>query len=152
MKNVVALPMLLMIILFSLILSCKKKYERPDQFSVDLFENERNEQKKKFLSEEEASEKSLFVIKSDSTELMSETKTSAKTLYIYKINSGKFLKKSSDSIQLPVQIISDYKILKIPSQKDSITLYLIDPLSFKLLTKELDVKYQALPSAPVMKP
>lgn len=141
---------LISLIILSFIVSCKKEYERPDHFAVDLFKNERNEQTKRVLSAEEAVEKSLLVIKSDKTQLISSPKIKNKTVFIYKIDDGKIIKSSKDSISFPIKIISDYD-LKINSAKaDSATIYLIVPKSYKLLIKEFDVIYQALPSAPIL--
>ena len=135
----------IMVAIFSLPISCKKEYVRPDHYAIDLFANERNEQQKKILSVDEATEKSLFVIKSNTIELINSSKINAKTIYIYKINSGRILKPSEDSLQFPVRIISNYD-LKLKSKKDSSVIYLIDPLSYKLLIKEFEVTYQTLPS------
>ena len=139
----------LMVVMISLPISCKKKYERPDHYSVDLFENERNEQQKKLLSPKEATDKSLIVIKSNTTELVNKSKINNKTLFVYQIKSGKSVKSTSDSIQFPIRLISDYD-LKV-SNSDSVSIYLIRPLSYKLLINELQVQYQALPAAPLSK-
>ncbi|OAH75959.1 hypothetical protein AXA65_02470 [Chryseobacterium sp. FP211-J200] len=137
------------IVIISLPVSCKKEYERPDHFSVDLFENERNEQQKKMLSPEEATEKSLIVIKSNSTELVSKSKINNKVLFIYHIKSGETIKSSNDTIQFPIRLISDYDLKISKSNSDSASIYLIRPQSYKLLVNELQVQYQALPSAPL---
>ena len=137
-------------IIISLPSACKKEYERPDHFSVDLFKNERNEQQKKILSSDEALEKSLAVIKSGKTELVSSSKINNKPVYIYNIPDGKILKKTSDSIVFPLRIISGYDLKIKDIQADSATIYLTDPKSYKLLIKDLGVKFQTLPSAPVL--
>jgi len=129
--------------------SCKKEYERPDHFSVDLFRNEKNEQQKRILTREEAVEKSLIVIRSNETELISSPKINNKTVFIYKINKGRITKSSVDSIFFPVKIISDKDLKSDQAKKDSTTMYLVAPKSYKLLVKDFDVKYQILPSAPV---
>ena len=130
--------------------SCKKEYERPDHFSVDLFKNERNEQQSRILSAEEAAEKSSLVITSSGTELVSNQKINNKTVFIYKINNGKITKTAGDSIAFPFRIISDQDLRIKEGKKDSLTIYLIAPKSYKLLIKDFDVKYQTLPSAPVL--
>lgn len=144
------LSFLILMMISLLILSCKKEYERPDHFSVDLFKNEKNEQQKRILSAEEALEKSLLVIKSDKTELISSPKINDKTIFIYKINEGKITKSSKDSISFPVKIISDHDLKINQAKSDSTIIYLIAPKSYKLLIKDFDVKYQILPSAPVL--
>ena len=134
----------MMISLF--MISCKKEYQRPDHFSVDLFKNEKNEQQKKIWSSEDAMEKSLLVIKSIKTELISSANANNKPIYIYKVSSGKVLKGSKDII-FPFRIISDHD-LKIKLTNDSITIYLIAPKSYRLFLKDLNVQYQTLPSSP----
>lgn len=139
---------LVMILVFTV--SCKKEYERPDHFAVDLFKNESNEQKKRILSAEEAVEKSLLVIKSNKTELVSSPEINNRTVFIYKINDGKIIKNSKDSIVFPFKIISDQDLKINRDAKDSTTVYLIAPKYYRLLIKDFDVKYQILPSAPVL--
>ena len=137
--------------LTSLTISCKKKYERPDHFSIDLFENERNEQPKKILTPKEASEKSLLVLKTNSIELTDHLKINDKKVNIYKINSGTIVKSAKDSLRFPIKIISNYN-LNINSQlTDSTTIYLINPQSYKLLITDMGISYQTLSSAPVSK-
>ena len=140
----------IMIVILSLPISCKKEYERPDHFSVDLFENERNEQQKRILSADEALEKSLLVIKTNKTYLIGSPKINNKTVFIYKINEGKITKNSKDSIGFPVKIISDHDLNINKAKSDSAVIYLIAPKSYKLLIKDFEVKYQTLPSAPVL--
>lgn len=140
-----------MVVIISLPISCKKEYERPDHYSVDLFENERNEQQKKLLSPEEATEKSLIVIKSNSTELVNKSKINNKSLFVYQIKSGKAVKSTNDTIQFPIRLITDYDLKISKSNSDSTSIYLIRPLSYKLLVNKLQVQYQALPAAPLSK-
>ncbi|SER02422.1 hypothetical protein SAMN04488097_3688 [Epilithonimonas lactis] len=140
----------ILMIILSLPLSCKKDYERPDHYSLDLFRNERNEQQKRILTAEEANEKSLLVIKSDKTELVSTPKINNKLVYIYKIKDGKITKKTSDSLSFPIRIISDYDLKISKGKTDSTTIYLMAPRSYKLLITEFDVSFQALPAAPTL--
>ena len=143
--------LLVLMTLTSLTISCKKKYERPDQYTIDLFENERNEQPKKILNQKEASEKSLLVLKTNSIELTDHLKINDKKVNIYKINSGTIVKSAKDSLRFPIKIISNYD-LNINSQlTDSTTIYLINPQSYKLLITDLGISYQTLSSAPVSK-
>jgi len=134
------------IIVLSFSVSCKKKYERPDHFSVDLFENERNEQPKKILSSQEALNKSLMVIKTDSIELVNHLELEGKNVNIYKINSGMIVKSAKDSIRFPIRIISNYNLEVYESKKDSTAVYLINPQSYKLLVKDMEIDYQTLPA------
>lgn len=140
----------ILMIIVSGSISCEKEYKRPDHFSVDLFKNERNEQQKRMLSAEEALMKSLLVIKTDKTELVTTPKINNKTVYIYKINGGKITKTTKDSIAFPIKLISDYDLKVNTGKADSATIYLIAPRSYRLLIKEFDVAYQALPSAPIL--
>jgi len=133
-------------ILLSFSVSCKKKYERPDHFSVDLFENERNEQPKKILTAEEALNKSLMVIKTDSIELVNHLELEGKNVNIYKINSGRIVKSAKDSIWFPIRVISNYNLKIDESKKDSTAVYLIHPQSYKLLVKDMEIDYQTLPA------
>lgn len=138
--------LLLLMTFPSLIISCEKKYERPDHFSIDLFENERNEQPKKILTPKEASEKSLLVLKTDSIELTDNLKIDDKKVNIYKINSGTIVKSAKDSIRFPIRIISNYNLKIDESKKDSTAVYLINPQSYKLLVKDMEIDYQTLPA------
>lgn len=133
-------------ILLAFSVSCKKKYERPDHFSVDLFENERNEQPKKILTPEEALNKSLMVIKTDSIELVNHLELEGKNVNIYKINSGTIVKSAKDSIRFPIRVISNYNLKIDESKKDSTAVYLINPQSYKLLVKDMAIDYQTLPA------
>lgn len=145
-----SISLYLYLIIFFSLCACKKEYERPDHYALDLFENERNEQGKKILSKEDAIEKSLFVVKSTDTKLVSSPKINGKLVYIYNINSGKMLKTSRDSLSFPTRIISDYDLKFNPVRSDSATIFLINPKLFKLLIEEFGVKYQTLPSAPIL--
>lgn len=149
MKNLGFYTLCIATVSFSLFISCNKKYERPDEYSVDLFKNERNEQQKKKLSPQEAAEKSLLIIKADSLAPTDHFKINNKKLTVYTITSGKILKSTKDSIGFPMRVISDYDLKVNSSSADSTTVYLIDPISYRLLIADLKVSYQALPSAPV---
>lgn len=140
------LRFLTLMILVSLIISCKKKYERPDQYSIDLFQNEKNEQPKKTLTSQEASDKSLLVVQTNTIELINNFKIEEKTINIYKITSGTIVKSAKDSIRFPIKIISNYDLKINDSKKDSITVYLINPQSYKLLVKDMEIDYQTLPA------
>ncbi|WDF45904.1 hypothetical protein PQ459_13450 [Chryseobacterium sp. KACC 21268] len=133
-------------ILLALVISCKKKYERPDHFSVDLFENERNEQPKKTLTPQEASGKSLLVLKTIDIELLNKFKIEDKNIKIFKINSGTIIKSANDSIRFPIKIISNYDLKISDSNVDSIAVYLIKPQSYKLLVRDIKIDYQTLPA------
>lgn len=133
-------------VLLSFTTSCKKKYERPDHYSIDLFENQRNEQPKKTLTPKEASEKSLIVVKTNAIELINNFKIEDKKVNIYKINSGTIVKSAKDSIRFPIKIISNYDLKTNDSDKDSTAVYLINPQSYKLLVKDMEVDYQTLPA------
>lgn len=140
------LRFLTLMILVALIISCKKKYERPDQYSIDLFQNEKNEQPKKTLTSQEASDKSLLVVQTNTIELINNIKIEEKTINIYKITSGTIVKSAKDSIRFPIKIISNYDLKINDSKKDSITVYLINPQSYKLFVKDMEIDYQTLPA------
>jgi len=140
---------LMMLATLSAATSCKKEYVRPDHYAVDLFQNEKNEQKKRVLSHEEAAEKSLIVIKSNETELLSTPVINKKAVYIYKINAGRLMKTDKDSIVFPVRIISGQDLKLGSAKSDSLFMYLIKPGSYKLLVDDFGVRYQILPSSPV---
>ncbi|KQR94374.1 hypothetical protein ASG01_00350 [Chryseobacterium sp. Leaf180] len=133
---------------FIFIFSCEKKYERPDHYSVDLFENERNEQKKRMLTAEEALEKSILVLKTDKTELLGNPKINNRSVFVYKIADGEILKSRNDSVDFPIRIISDYDLFSKRKKEDSATIYLVKPTSYKLLIKDFGVSYQTVPLAP----
>ena len=133
------------LVLFSI--SCDKKYERPDEFYIDLFKNEENEQQARTYTSQEAANKSLLVIKTDSILLTDQLKIDNRKINIYTINSGKILKKPKDSIIFPIRFISDYAV-KNNSPLDSATVYMISPQSYRLLITDLNISYQTLPLAP----
>jgi len=137
---------LYLIVFLSFTISCKKKYERPDHFSIDLFENERNEQPKKILTPQEALDKSLIVIKTNAIELVDNLKPDDKKVNIYKINSGKIVKFAKDSLRFPIRVISNYDLKIGKAKNDSTAVYLINPQSYKLLIKDMSIDYQTLPA------
>lgn len=134
------------IIVVFLLVSCNKKYERPDEYYIDLFRNEENEEHARTYTSQEAANKSLLVIKTDSILLTDQLKIDNKRIKIYTIYSGKILKKPKDSILFPIRLISD--CTKINPSLDSATVYMINPRSYRLLITDLKVSYQTLPLAP----
>ncbi|WP_313376266.1 hypothetical protein [Chishuiella sp.] len=124
---------------FILLISCKKKYERPDQFQIDLFENERKKEDSiQLLTKEEELKLAEVIIKVDSIKLLDHNNNK---IYVYQIISGKVGKGNIDSISFPLNILSTKEIQFNQKTKD---LYLENIKSYKLLVKDFNINYQVI--------
>lgn len=127
--------------------SCEKKYQRPDEYKVDLFENEKSENQVYVMSEDEAYENSDMVLSSSDTKLIDSSSGRGKSFFIYKINAGTVLKTTRDSVvTFPIEILSTQK-LKL--KKDSSYVFLQKLKGFKFIAEEKKIKYQWVTGAPV---
>lgn len=136
-------PLLFMI----LMMSCEKKYQRPDHYEIDLFADERQEGKAYVMNPEECYNASAMVIASHEVKLVDSSSGRGKSFFIYKVNSGKIMKTTRDSaVQYPLQFLSEQK-LKL--KKDSIYVYLEKLEGYRFIAEEMELKYQWLRGAPV---
>ncbi|WP_282629688.1 hypothetical protein [Empedobacter sedimenti] len=140
MKKIKTTLPLLSFILFSTIFGCKKEYERPDQYSIDLFENERRKDNQG-ITHKEALELSKAFITTDSIQLLDSYNKDNNSFYIYKIANGKIEKETNDTIKFPINILSTTKINKTNNMYN---LYLQPLSAYKLMVKEFNIEYQTL--------
>ncbi len=141
MKLLKTYPTLLFFGFLMSLYSCKKEYERPDQYAVDLFENEQRIDDHT-ITKKEAFELSKVVINTDSVQLLDQsTRKNKTTIYVYKIEKGKVEKGENDSIQFPINILTTSKIN--PKEK-SLTIYLVDLTAYKLIVSDFNIKYQII--------
>lgn len=137
------LPVLFIGFLFS----CEKKYQRPDEYKVDLFKDERSENQAYVMSEDEAYDKSDMVLSSTNTQLVDSSAGRGKSFFIYKINAGSVKKTTRDSIvTFPIEILSTQKL---KFKKDSSYIFLQKLKGFKFIAEEKKIKYQWVTGAPV---
>ncbi|WP_264743219.1 hypothetical protein [Chryseobacterium oryctis] len=128
-------------------MSCEKRYQRPDEYKVDLFEDEKSENQAYVMSEDEAFDNSDMVFSTSEIKLIDSSSGRGKSIFIYKINSGNILKTTRDSIvHFPIEILSTQK-LKI--DKDSSYVFLEKLKGFRFIAEEKKIKYQWLKGAPV---
>jgi hypothetical protein len=141
MKLLKTIPALLFLGLSFTFFNCKKKYERPDQYSVDLFENEQKIDDHT-LSKKDAFELSKAVIKTDSVQLLDQSKLKNKsTIFIYKIEKGNVEKGENDSIKFPLNILTS---TKIETKAKPISIYLVDLTLYRLMVRDFNIKYQTI--------
>lgn len=128
-----------LLILLTFLNNCKNKYERPDQYSIDLFQNEQRNDNQG-ISHKEALELSKIVIIVDSLQLLDSYKKKNNSFFVYKIISGKVEKESNDTILFPINIFSTNHLNKTKNER----LYLEDLKSYKLMIKDFNIRYQVL--------
>ena len=143
-KRIIGLFVFLMIFL----VSCEKKYQRPDHYKNDLFANERQEGKAYVMNKEECFEGSELVLASSEVKLADSSKGRGRPFFIYKVNSGKMLKTVRDSaVEYPFQFLSLQR-LKL-KKNDSMYIYLKSLVGYRFIAKDKNLRYQWLKSAPV---
>ncbi|WP_326984636.1 hypothetical protein VUJ46_08950 [Chryseobacterium sp. MYb264] len=129
------------------LLSCEKKYQRPDEYKVDLFKDERSENNAYVMSEDEAYDKSDMVLSTSDTKLIDSSSGRGKPFFIYKIFSGDIEKTTRDSVvSFPLEIISTEK-LNLKKEPSYIFLEMLK--GFRFIAEERKIKYQWVPGAPV---
>ncbi|WP_241486051.1 hypothetical protein [Chryseobacterium angstadtii] len=127
--------------------ACEKKYQKPDHYEVDLFEDERQQGKAYIMDEEECFDGSELVIASSNVKLADSSRGRGKSFFLYKVRSGKVLKTVRDSVvDYPFMFLSQQR-LKLKS--DSIYLYLKKLEGYRLIAPERNLKYEWLKAAPV---
>lgn len=143
MKNINYTIILTILIIPIFFYSCKKSYERPDEYEVDLFKNERvSNDTVQMLTKEKSFEQAEIVISTNKIKLLDSMVKQGKTpIYVYQLTNGKIEKGIKDSVHFPMNILSTRAINK--SEK-STKIYLEDLKSFKLLVSDFDIKYQVI--------
>lgn len=131
---------------------CEKKYERPDQYNVDLFANERGANKAYVMNKNEAFEASTLVLGTSDIAITDSSKGRGKSFFIYKIKSGGILKTTRDSVvNFPLRFISNQRLQFKKENNDSLYIYLETLKGYKMIGEELNIKYQWLKAAPIYK-
>ncbi|MGV0967419.1 hypothetical protein [Empedobacter falsenii] len=149
MKNINYTIILTILIIPIFFYSCKKSYERPDEYEVDLFKNERvSNDTVQMLTKEKSFEQAEIVISTNKIKLLDSMVKQGKTpIYVYQLTNGKIEKGIKDSVHFPMNILSTRAINK--SDK-STKIYLEDLKSFKLLVSDFDIKYQIIFRSPLL--
>ncbi|MGV0919424.1 hypothetical protein ACTS94_03395 [Empedobacter falsenii] len=149
MKNINYTIILTILIIPIFFYSCKKSYERPDEYEVDLFKNERvSNDTVQMLTKEKSFEQAEIVISTNKIKLLDSMIKQGKTpIYVYQLTTGKIEKGIKDSVHFPMNILSTRAINK--SEK-STKIYLEDLKSFKLLVSDFDIKYQIIFRSPLL--
>ncbi|MGD1319691.1 hypothetical protein [Chryseobacterium sp. 2R14A] len=138
------------IILFS-IMGCKKEYQRPDKYEIDLFANEKKDTVTGYImSEDEAYGISDVVIASSDISVSDSSSGRGKPIYIYSINSGDLLFSKRDSaISYPYHFLSNSKLDLKKGKNDSVYVFLEKLRGYKSIAEMKNIKYQWLKGAPV---
>ncbi|MCX8525330.1 hypothetical protein OF897_15535 [Chryseobacterium formosus] len=140
------------VLFFSLfsIVSCRKEYERPRKYEIDLFANERKDTAQAYvMSEDEAYGISDMVVASSDISI-SDSSSRGKPFYIYRINSGDLLFSKRDSvISYPFQFLSNQKLNLKKEKNDSVYVFLEILKGYKSIAEMKKIKYQWLKGAPV---
>jgi hypothetical protein len=135
------------ILLLFLMTGCKKEYERPDHYEVDLFANERKEGKAYIMNEEECFDGSEMVIASSAVKLADSSIGRGRPFYIYKVSSGEMMKTVRDTVlDYPFKFLSNQR-LKL--KEGPIYVYLKKLDGYRFIAEERNIKYQWLKTAPV---
>lgn len=138
------------IILF-LVIGCKKEYQRPQKYEIDLFANEKKDTVTGYvMSEDEAYGVSDMVVASSDISVSDSSSGRGKAIYIYRINSGDLLFSKRDSvISYPFQFLSDKRLDFKKEKNDSVYVFLETLKGYKLISEMKKIKYQWLRGAPV---
>lgn len=149
MKNINYTIILTILIIPIFFYSCKKSYERPDEYEVDLFKNERvSNDTIQMLTKEKSFEQAEIVISTNKIKLLDSMVKQGKTpIYVYQLTTGKIEKGIKDSVHFPMNILSTRAINK---SGKSTKIYLEDLKSFKLLVSDFDIKYQIIFRSPLL--
>lgn len=94
MKNINYTIILTILIIPIFFYSCKKSYERPDEYEVDLFKNERvSNDTVQMLTKEKSFEQAEIVISTNKIKLLDSMVKQGKTpIYVYQLTTGKIEK------------------------------------------------------------
>ncbi|WP_419868388.1 hypothetical protein [Chryseobacterium sp. CT-SW4] len=134
-----------------LILSgCEKKYQRPDEYKVDLFKNENKENQAYVMSEDEAYDQSEVVLATADIKLVDSSAGRGNSIFIYKIDSSLILKSEKDSIiSFPLEILSTQRLKINSTSHDSLYVFLQKLKGYRFIASQKNLKYQWLKNAPV---
>lgn len=137
------------VLLFFLLLtmySCKKKYERPDVYTTDLFAD-RNDSLRQTISHQEALQRSSALIVSNNLKLMDKSADSSDAqVFIYLLEDGKVKANNDTIITIPMLFLANREI---PEKSDSVHLYLEKVRTHKILASQNNIRYQLIPNAPI---
>lgn len=138
------------IILFS-IMGCKKEYQRPQKYEIDLFANEKKDTVTGYImSEDEAYGISDMIIASSDISVSDSSSGRGKPIYIYSVNSGDLLFSKRDSaISYPYHFLSNSKLDLKKEKNDSVYVFLEKLRGYKSIAEMKNIKYQWLKGAPV---
>lgn len=137
------------LILFSLS-GCEKKYERPNEYNVDLFANERGTNQAYVMSKDEAFESSAMVLGTSEIAMYDSLKGRGKDVFLYKVKSGEILKTTRDTVvSYPFVFISNQRLKLERKTQNPIYIYLQTLKGFRFIAEEKNIKYQWLKAAPV---
>lgn len=138
------------IILFST-MGCKKEYQRPQKYEIDLFANEKKDTVTGYImSEDEAYGISDMVIASSDISVSDSSSGRGKPIYIYSVNSGDLLFSKRDSaISYPYHFLSNSKLDLKKEKNDSVYVFLGKLIGYKSIAEMKNIKYQWLKGAPV---
>lgn len=138
------------IILFPII-GCKKEYQRPQKYEIDLFANEKKDTVTGYvMSEDEAYGVSDMVVASSDISVSDSSSGRGRAIYIYRINSGDLLFSKRDSvISYPFQFLSDKRLDFKKEKNDSVYVFLEILKGYKSISEMKKIKYQWLRGAPV---
>ncbi|WP_445431390.1 hypothetical protein [Chryseobacterium indoltheticum] len=141
---------LLACLLFA-VLSCEKEYQRPRQYEVDLFKNEKKDSNQAYImSEDEAYGISDMVVASSDISVTDSSSGRGKAIYIYSINSGELLFSKRDSvISYPYRFLSNQRLNLKKEENDSVYVFLEKLKGYKSIAEVKQIKYQWLKGAPV---
>lgn len=130
-----------------LFIGCEKKYQSPNYYKKDLFEDERQEGKAYIMNKEECIDGSDMVLVSSDIKLVDSSSGRGRPIFIYRLTSGEIEKTTRDSVvTYPFQFLSNQR-LKL--KKDSMYVFLKKLNGYRFIAEEKKLKYQWLKSAPV---
>lgn len=134
-------------LLIFFVVSCEKKYQSPNQYKKDLFEDERQEGQAYIMNKEECIDGSDMVLVSSDVKLVDSSSGRGRPIFIYRLTSGTIEKTTRDSvITYPLQFLSNQR-LKL--KRDSMYIFLKKLNGYRFIAEEKKLKYQWLKSAPV---
>lgn len=139
-----------LLVIFISMISCKKEYQRPRRYEIDLFANEKIDTVKPYkMPEDEAYGISDMVVASSDISVV-DSSSRGKKIFIYSINSGDLLFSKRDSvISYPFQFLSTQRLDLKKEQNDSVYVFLETLKGYKSISEMKNIKYQWLRGAPV---
>lgn len=136
---------LLLFFITLLLFSCKKKYERPDVYTNDLFADRHDTLTRK-IPHQEALQRSAALIVSRQIKLLEKSADSVSApVFIYLLEDGEVRANNDSIITIPLMFLSTREI---PDHSDSVYLYLEKVRAYKILAAQNKIRYQLIPNAP----